>query len=62
LIFEAMAEKANWFTMVVRAPTAEAAEELARSTFAEYLSEVGEIELKHLDPNGPPGVLIEDPS
>jgi hypothetical protein len=62
VIFEAVEPKSDWFTMVVRAPSEQEAEELARETFAEYLQEVGSVELKHLDPDGPPGVLIEDPS
>lgn len=62
MIFEAIEPKANWFTMVVRAPNMQKAEALARSTFAEYLEEVGTIEMKPLDPDGPTAVLIEDPS
>lgn len=62
MIFEAIEPNADWFTMVVRAPTKEQAETLARATFAEYLAEVGTIDLKHLDPDGPPEVLIEDAS
>jgi len=64
MIFEAIEPKRDWFTMVVRAPTEQEAQVLARAAFAEYAdeSELGEITLKHLDPNGPPGILIEDPS
>ena len=62
MIFEAIEPKAAWFTMVVRASSKEEAETLARATFAEYLEEVGTIDLTHLDADGPPGVLIEDAS
>jgi hypothetical protein len=63
VIFEAIEPKMGYHTMVVRAATEREAETIARATFAEYsLNEVGQIELKHLDPDGPAGVLIDDPS
>jgi hypothetical protein len=62
VIFEAVEPKNDWFTMVVRAPSEEEAERLARFHFGEYLQGVGEVEMKHLDPEGPTCVLIEDPS
>lgn len=64
MIFEASCSGARFITMVVRASDEEEARSLAHTAAAVYTGEenVGQIDLTYFDPDGEPGVLVEDPS
>ena len=63
VIYEAVSKGADWLTLVVRAGDEAEAAELAEKAAREYQgAKFEEVTLRVLDPDGAPGVLIEDAS
>ena len=61
MIFRAFCHPMDYLTLVVRADNEPDALVLAERAAGQY-NVVESIELEEIDPAGPPGVIVEDPS
>ena len=62
MLFVVHCPDAPYLTLVVRAGSEPEARTIAATAAAEYLDHVPDVELELIDPDGAPGVIVEDPS
>jgi hypothetical protein len=62
MLFVVYCPDAPYLTLVVRAPSEPEARTIAAAAAAQYLDHVPDVELELIDPDGAPGVIVEDPS
>lgn len=62
MIFIVNCDEASYLTLVVRAASEDEARVIGAKAAGEYLDHVPHVELERVDPSGPAGVIVEDPS
>jgi hypothetical protein len=62
MIFHVYCNDAPYLTLVVRAYDENEARRIGRDVAGEYLDHKPQVTVGWIDPDGPPGVIVEDPS